>query len=186
MNENEGAGSPDVPPPRPRVVSGSDLRPALGTLAAVAVLGLPLGWVWSRLAPPEVVRVAADGALVPLLGESEHRFDALALFVLLGFAAGVLAGVAVWMLRTSRGPVVLLGAIAGSVVAGWLAMHLGEALAAGAYGNVALAAAPGRTVARPPVLESSWVLLAAPFTLALTYSALVAWNGSDDLDRRLQ
>jgi hypothetical protein len=82
--------------------------------------------------------------------------------------------------------VVLLGAIAGSVVAGWLAMHLGEALAAGAYGNVALAAAPGRTVARPPVLESSWVLLAAPFTLALTYSALVAWNGSDDLDRRLE
>ncbi len=183
MNENED--SPDVPP-RPRVVVSADLRPALGTLAAVAVLGLPLGWVWSRLAPPEVVRVAADGALVPLLGESEHRFDALALFVLLGFAAGVLAGVAVWMPRESRGPLVLLGAIAGSVVAGWLAMRMGQVLAAGAYGNVALAAAPGRTVARPPVLESSWVLLAAPFTLALTYSALVAWNGSDDLDRQLK
>ena len=131
MNENEGAGSPDVPPLQARVVSGSDLRPALGTFTAVAVLGLPLGWVWSRLAPPEVVRVAADGALVPLLGESEHRFDALALFVLLGFAAGVLAGVAVWMLRESRGPVVLLGAIAGSAVAGWLAMGLGEALPPG-------------------------------------------------------
>ena len=77
MNENEGGPT--------------DLRPALGAFAAVAVLGLPLGWVWSRLAPPEVVRVAADGALVPLLGESEHRFDALALFVLLGFAAGAAA-----------------------------------------------------------------------------------------------
>lgn len=162
----------------------AELRPALGTFAAVAVLGLPLGWVWSRLAPPEVVRVAADGVLVPLLGESEHRFDALALFVLLGFAAGVLTGVAVWMLWGSRGPMVLLGAIAGSAVAGWLAMQLGEALAAAAYGDVLLAAALGRTVARPPVLESSWVLLAAPFTLALTYSALVSWNGSDDLDRQ--
>jgi len=29
-------------------------------------------------------------------------------------------------------------------------------------------------------------LLPAPFTLALTYSALVAWNGSDDLDRQLE
>jgi hypothetical protein len=172
VSENEGAPA--------------ELRLALGAFAAVAVLGLPLGWGWSRLAPPEVVGVAADGALVPLLGESEHRFDALALFVLLGFAAGVLAGVAVWMLRNSRGPVVLLGAIAGSVVAGWLAMQLGEALAAGTYGDVALAAAPGRTVARPPVLESWWALLPAPFTLALTYSALVAWNGSDDLDRQLE
>ena len=172
MSENEGAPA--------------ELRPALGAFAAVAVLGLPLGWLWSRLAPPEVVGVATNGALVPLLGESEHRFAALAMFILLGFATGVLAGIAVWMLRASRGPVVLLGAIAGSVVAGWLAMQLGEALAVRAYGDVLLAAAPGRTVARPPVLESSWVLLAAPFTLALTYSALVAWNGSDDLDRQLE
>lgn len=98
----------------------------------------------------------------------------------------MLAGVAVWMLWDSRGPMVLLGAIAGSVIEGWLAMQLGEVLAAGAYGNVTLAAAPGHTVARPPVLESSWVLLAAPFTLALTYSALVAWNSSDDLHRQLE
>jgi hypothetical protein len=65
-------------------------------------------------------------------------------------------------------------------------MQVGEALAAGVYSDVLLAAAPGLTAARPPVLESSWVLLAAPFTLALTYSALVAWNGSDDLDRQLE
>ena len=182
MNDDEGSADALAPPPP--AFSCADLRPALGTFAAVTVLGLPLGWVWSRLAPPERVQVVAGGDLVPLLGESEHRFDAFALFVLLGFAAGVLAAVAVWMLQENRGPVMLLGAMAGSLVAGWLAMQLGESLAGGVYGDVSLAAGPGRTAARPPVIESSWALLAAPFALAVTYSALVAWNGPDDLDRQ--
>ena len=180
--------APESAPSRPGVVVRGDLLPAFGVLCAVAVLGLPLGWLWSRLAPPELVlrsvRAATPGGVLSFAGQSEHRFDDMAVFLLLGLAAGVLTGAAVWMLRESRGPVVLLGATAGSLVAGWVAMQLGEALAAGAYGDVLLAAAPGRTVARPPVLESSWVLLAAPFTLTLTYSALVAWNGSDDLDRQ--
>lgn len=169
--------------PHPRVVVRADLRPALLTLAAVAVLGVPLGWVWSRLAPPEVVRVARDGGLVPLLGESEHRFDALGVFLLLGFAAGVLTGVAAWMLRRRRGPVLLVGAVAGSLAGAWVAMRTGEALAAGHYADALLATAAGGTAARPPVLESAWAVLAAPFAVALSYSALVACNRADDLDR---
>jgi hypothetical protein len=30
-----------------------------------------------------------------------------------------------------------------------------------------------------------WVLLAPPFATALTYCLLAAWNGRDDLGRRL-
>lgn len=169
--------------PRPRVVVRADLPPALRTLAAVAVLGVPLGWVWSRLAPPEVVRVAGDGRLVPLLGESEHRFDALGVFLLLGFAAGVLTGVTAWMLRRRRGPVLLVGAVAGSLAGAWVAMRTGEALAAARYADTLLATAAGGTAARPPELESAWAVVAAPFAVAVTYSALAAWNGNDDLDR---
>jgi len=113
----------------------ADLMPALRVLGAVAVLGLPMGWLWSRLAPAEIAAVVAGpragqiGAgqigVLPLPGQSEHRFDAMATFVLLGLAAGVLTGQVLWLLRSLRGPVVLVGAVLGSVLAAWLTMRIG-------------------------------------------------------------
>ncbi|WP_019816250.1 DUF2567 domain-containing protein, partial [Saccharomonospora saliphila] len=115
-------------PRNARVVVRADLVPAFGVLSVVGVLGIALGWVWSLLAPTQRMRVVTDGGeAVPLQWESWHRFDGLALFVLLGLAVGVLTGVAVWLLRARRGPVVLIGAVAGSVLAAWLATRLGPA-----------------------------------------------------------
>ncbi|MGH3996466.1 MAG: DUF2567 domain-containing protein, partial [Pseudonocardiaceae bacterium] len=75
-------------PSRPRVVIRADLRPALCVLCAVAVSGLPLGWLWARLAPPEFVglpaRAAGSMGVLPMVGQSEHRFDDMATFLLLG------------------------------------------------------------------------------------------------------
>lgn len=167
----------------PRVVVRADVRPALRVAGVVALLGLPFGAVWSLLAPPVRAEVRPGGAVVALLQESEHRFDALGLFVLLGFAFGVLVGVAVWMLRSRRGPVVLLGAVLGSIAGGLLAMWFGQLLAGLAYPTPA-DAAPGMVVTSPPMVDSVWSVVAAPFAIALTVSGLVAWNGADDLDRR--
>jgi hypothetical protein len=79
--------------PRGGVVGGVDLVPALGVLCAVAVLGLPLGALWSWLAPPEFVARSAlaptPGGVLPFVGQSEHRFDDMATFVLFGLAAGI-------------------------------------------------------------------------------------------------
>lgn len=162
----------------------ADLLPALGVLVTVAVLGVPLGWVWSRLAPAEVVRVVdGRGGAATLLQQSEHRFDALAVFVLLGLAAGVLTGVAVWLLRQQRGPVVLLATVVGALLASWLAMRTGQALAAAEMGGALTAAAPGEFAPRPPVIESAWVVLAQPLGVALAYSTGASWHGSDDLGR---
>ncbi|MGQ0778970.1 MAG: DUF2567 domain-containing protein [Pseudonocardiales bacterium] len=171
----------------PRVVVRADVLPAWRVLCAVALLGLPLGWLWSRLAPPEVVRVVVDPAsgrvgILPLLGQSEHRFDALATFVLLGIAAGLLIGATLWLLRRRRGPVALLAAVLGSLVAAWFAMYFGLTLAGWRY-PLGDAPQPGDVLTRAPVLESDWVVVVPPFGVAIAYSLMVAWNNTDDLGR---
>lgn len=171
-------------PPRPRVVVKRDLLPAFGVLSTVALLGLPAGWLWAWLAPAQNVVVQEDGSLVPVTGESYHRLDALMLFVLLGLGAGLLTGIAVWSLRERRGPVVMLGAVLGGALAAFLAQRTGIGSAAGRH---ALGAAPsvGDMVAKAPELETWWGLLAWPLGVALAYGCLAAWNGMDDLGRRL-
>lgn len=180
--------TPDTPSAWSRLggVVRADLRPASGVLVVVALLGLPLGWLWSQLAPPEIVTAVVEPSsdqvgLQPMLGQSEHRFDAMAAFVLLGLAAGVLTGVALWLLRRHRGPVVLVAAVLGALAAAWLAARCGVWLAEWRYPVADVQ--PGDVVTRPPVLESDWVIVAQPFAAAVTYSFLVAWNGTEDLGR---
>ncbi len=174
--------SGDLPSPsQPGVVVRAGLVPALVVLCAVAASGLPLGWLWSRLAPPEfVARATGSGGVLPIVGQSEHRFDGMATFLLLGLAAGVLTGAVLWLLRQHRGPVVLVAAMLGSLIAAWLAMRLGLSLAAARYPDLA---GTGLAFPRAPVLESGWVVIAQPFGVAVTCSITTAWNGTDDLGR---
>ncbi|MGB7796443.1 MAG: DUF2567 domain-containing protein, partial [Pseudonocardiaceae bacterium] len=145
---------------RPGAVVRADLVPSLGVLCVVAVLGLPLGALWSWLAPPEFVARSAlaptPGGVLPFVGESEHRFDDMATFLLFGLAAGVLTGAALWLFRRRRGPLVLVAAVLGSLVAAWLAMRVGLWLAAAHYPDRAATGAP---FPRAPVLESAWVII---------------------------
>lgn len=168
----------------PRVVVKADLLPAFSAASLISLLGLPLGWLWSRLAPEQRVRVVtATGDTAPLTSESWHRFDGLAIFLLLGLVTGLVVGVVVWLLRARRGPVMLIGAVLGSLVGAWLALRLGQSFAQSGF--VPAEPALGVVVARPPVLESAWALLAQPFTTAFAYGTLAAWNARDDLGRRL-
>lgn len=169
---------------RPRVVIKADLLPAISIASLVALLGLLLGWIWSVVAPPEKVGVGSDGSVLPLLDESYHRFDDMAIFLLVGFGAGLVTGTAVWFLRERRGPTILIAAVIGSLVAAYLAMTTGISFAAGRY---VVTGAPriGQLFDRAPVLESPWVLIAQPLGTAVAYLVLTAWNGTRDLGRRL-
>ncbi len=171
-------------PPTPRVVVKRDLLPAVSVLSTVALLGLAVGWLWSRLAPPQRKVITQDGTPTPLTDESYHRFDALVVFMLLCLAVGLVTGVAVWYLRECRGPVVMLAAAAGGALGGWLAMSVGTAWANGRW-PVPTRVAALDVVSVPPVIESAWGLLAWPLMTALTYGVLAAMNGMDDLGRRL-
>lgn len=173
-----------VPAQPPRVVVKADLLPAVIVLAVVAVLGLPLGWLWSWIAPPERVLVVDGGQVIPLELESWHRFDDLAIYGLLGLAAGVCTGVAIWFLRERRGPVMMIGATLGALLGAWLGARVGVAIADGHY---ALASAPvvNSVMNTAPRIESFWVVVAQPLATVLVYGLAAGWNGRDDLGRRL-
>lgn len=171
-------------PPRPRVVIRADLVPAVSILSTVSLLGFAVAFLWSRLAPPQRMVIGNDGNPFPLPAESYHRFDALVVFALLGLAAGLCTGLAVWFLRGRRGPVVMVAAVLGSVAGGWLASLLGVSWAAARF-PVDTDVEVLDVVLVAPRLESMWVLLAWPMATALMYGLLAAWNAMDDLGRRL-
>lgn len=168
----------------PQVHLKRDLLPAVSVLSTVSLLGLAVGYLWSRLAPGLLVQVVEDGTPVALRTESYHRFDDLVLFMLLGLAAGIVSGAAVWLLRERRGPVLLVAAVLGSALAAWLAYQVGLSWAQARF---ALPAAPavGDVLTLAPRLESAWAVLAWPLGTALSYGIAAAWNGHDDLGRRL-
>jgi Protein of unknown function (DUF2567) len=173
-----------LPQSRPRVVVKADLLPAVSVLSLVGLLGVPLGWLWSRLAPPERVRVYDQNRLVPLQLESWHRFDDLAIYLLLGMAAGVLTASAAWLLRERRGPVIMIAAVLGALLSGWLGFQLAGVFANAHY-ELSGALTVGDVIEKAPRLESMWALVAQPLATALVYGLLAGWNGRDDLGRRL-
>lgn len=172
------------PAPKPKVHVKADILPAVSVFSLIALVGIPVAWIWAQLAPSQLKAVAQNGVLIPLTAESYHRFDAIAIFVALGMAAGFVVGVAVWFLRERRGPVVMLAAVLGSLAAAFMAAMLLGAFTSGMYptpSSVKL----GDVVTVAPKLESMWAVLAQPLATALAYGVLAAWNGMDDLGRRL-
>jgi hypothetical protein len=174
-----------LPARRASVIVKADLLPAVSVASTVAIVGLPLAWIWSRIAPAIPGALNTSGQPVPLPSPyGYHRFDDLAIFMLLGLGAGLACGVAMWMLRQRRGPVILVAGVIGSVIAAWLAMHTGVAFAAGHY---ALASAPkaGSVFDIAPRLETSWGIIVFPLGTALAYGVLAAWHSTNDLGRRI-
>lgn len=171
-------------PPVPRVTIKRDLLPAVSVLSTVALLGLAVGWLWSRLAPPQRKVITQDGQAATLTDESYHRFDSLVIFMLLCIAAGIVTGVAVWYLRERRGPVIMLAAAGGGALGGWLAQSVGKSWAEGHW-PVPQSVKPLDIVSVAPVLESQWGLILWPLMTALAYGVLAAMNGMDDMGRRL-
>lgn len=171
---------------RPRVAVKADLLPAVSVLSTVALVGLGVAWIWSRIAPPQRVEVIGSGqSPIPLPDESYHRFDDLAVFVLVSLGVGLVVGAAVWLLRERRGPVALIAAVLGSALGSWLlAMPLGIAFAQSRY-PISSAAKVGQVLAQAPQLESGWLIVAQPLGVALAYGLFTAWNGRPDLGRRL-
>ncbi|MHA6800715.1 DUF2567 domain-containing protein [Bounagaea algeriensis] len=172
-----------APAPRPRAVVKADLLPGLSAVSLVALLGVPLGLVWSLLTPSRQREVAPSGELVPLLTDTYHAFDAVAIFALLAMTAGVWTGAVMWMVRRRRGPVYVIAGVLGSVGASWLGTQLGVTFAA-LWSPSVEQPRPGDVLTTPPEAPTAWVLVAQPMAFVLVYALAAAWNGRDDLGRR--
>jgi Protein of unknown function (DUF2567) len=173
------------PARRAPVVSRGDLFGALSLASLVSLIGLPLGWLWSRLAPTQQSVVQEDLSLVALPIESQHRFDDLATFVMLGAVAGLLVGAAAWLARGRRGPLTVVGLAAGSLFAAWLAVRVGVSFALARNAQLPSPLTPGDLVAVAPRLESNWVIVVQPLFAVVAYGIAAAANGLEDLGRRL-
>lgn len=164
----------------------ADLAGAVSIASLIALLGLPMGWLWSRLAPAQLSVVQADGSATALPTESQHRFDDVATFVLLGAVTGLLVGLGLWFLRRRRGPLALVGLVAGSLVAAWVASRTGLSFADGRYREAIEQATAGSVVPVAPRLDTGWVvLMVQPLLAVIAYGTAVAANGLEDLGRRL-
>ena len=177
--------SSSVPPPEPA-------RPALAAglavvaVLAVAVLGAPLGLLWSLIAPDVPVEVTSDG-LVFAQSQPEQPVAADAWFVLLSVPFGALVAIAAWVvLPRIRGPVGLLALTVGGLAAGPIAWGLGRRVGLGAFEAAAAQAPPGTQLGRPAdlrVLEVEWwppmvagVPVMPALAAAATYTLLAAWS----------
>lgn len=152
---------------------------AVGVTVTLLLLGVVLGWVWSRLAPGEATVMLSGGRTVALPTESNHLFDGVGLFTLMGLGAGLVSGAALWQWRSCRGPVLLLTAVAASLLSAWVAYRCGLLFA----GHAGTGAAVGTLVEMPPVLSSVIVIVAQPLGVALAYGFATALSGDTELGR---
>ncbi|NMO93276.1 DUF2567 domain-containing protein [Actinomycetospora sp. TBRC 11914] len=176
-----------------------DLRPALRIVVAVLVGGLLLGLLWALVAPGQATVTTATGASAQLAAESDHVFDATAVFFLLVTAYGVVVGALAWRIRTRRGPVVLVGVAVASTAAAWVAARVGTWLAGPLTDRQAIGVLldraevsasgtggppiPATLVTLPAEIGSWWTVLGAGIGAVLAYLLCAITVGADDLGR---
>ncbi len=176
-----------------------DVRPVLRTVLAVLVGGLLLGVLWALVAPGQKTVTTATGASAGLAAESDHVFDATAVFFLLACAFGVVVGALAWRVRDRRGPVMLFGIAVASTAGAWLAARVGTWLAGpltdrnpvGVLLDRAEASSSGTpgppipaTLATVPAeIGSFWMVLGAGVGAVLAYLLCAIALGVDDLGR---
>ncbi|MBO0853401.1 MAG: DUF2567 domain-containing protein [Nocardia sp.] len=157
-----------------------ELRTALWIVFALLLIGLVGGVVWALLAPTEKVLVVTPDGGAALTGESNHHFDALAIFAGLGMLIGLLTAAACWRVRALRGPAMPIALVLGSVIGGALMGWFGEQVARWLHPRSHHP--PLHTVVEmAPTIQGWAVLVLQPMVAALVIAVLVAFSRSEDL-----
>ncbi|MEV6773102.1 DUF2567 domain-containing protein [Nocardia sp. NPDC051030] len=157
-----------------------EVRAAAVVFAAVAVSSALAGVVWAFLAPAEQLLVVDPDRGSALTGESAHRFDAVAMYVLIGFVVAVLTVAAAWRWRRARGPVLLAGLLLGSGAGAVVMRWVGEAVAEQLHTRPAHPAIHS-IVEFAPTVDGWAVLIVQPLIASLVVLILSALSTSDDL-----
>lgn len=159
----------------------ADLRSSVRLALVLAVAGVVAGLLWWWLAPRADFRITSEGPVV-IGNPSEELFVATdAIFALVLFGFGLVAGAAAWFLRSRRGVATVLALAIGSCAMAVVAWRLGELLGAGPtdaeLGDV------GGVVMNALRLRSIAALAIAPFGALLAYLVPVVTVHRDDLGR---
>jgi hypothetical protein len=156
------------------------LRSAAGIVCGTVVASALVGAIWGVLAPAEHLLVVAPDRGVTLTGESVHRFDAIGMFACAGLVVGILAAVAAWTARRSRGPVAVTAVLAGNIVGAGVMALAGLGVAALRFPGDDVST-PGTIVATAPGIGTLLVLVFQPLAACVVTLVLAALNPFDDL-----
>ncbi|MCU1642166.1 MAG: hypothetical protein JWN03_2441 [Nocardia sp.] len=157
-----------------------EARAAAVVFAAIVAVSALAGVVWGFLAPAEQLLVVDPDRGAALTGESAHRFDAVAIFVLIGLVTAVLTAAAGWRWRRARGPLLLLGLLGGSALGSSVMRWVGEAVAQERHTRPPHPAVH-TIVEFAPTVEGWPALLVQPLVAALVVLILAALSTTDDL-----
>lgn len=124
------------PTPRADVLAG--LLTALGCL----LLGAPVGLLWEAVAPHVVVDVSASAA--SLVSDSGVFLDSDLAFLVTVTLVGLLTGVLAWVVGRRWGPGVVVGLVAGGLLAAWVASRTGALVDMGSARDAVQAGRTGR------------------------------------------
>jgi hypothetical protein len=163
--------------PDPDSVTGPGRTPArlrsaflalAATAAASALLGLLTGLGWSALAPRALLIVQSRGVAYVANAETSAFIVADAWFCLLTAAAGLICGLAGYLLAVRRyGAAALAGLVLGGLGAAALAMWVGEQQGLAGFRSSLAASAPGTRLREPLVLGGYGALAFWPLFVGL-------------------
>ena len=185
----DGWGYVRLPVPAAPRRRGRALAVVAGAVLMMTVLGVPLGLIWSVLAPAVPVVQTEDGAILAQ-PQPEEFIAADGWFSLLGLVLGVLAAVAVWLiLRRYRGPFGIVLVVVGMIGGAVLAWRVGRQVGLAGHQRLLETAPVGETFDKPPDLRAGgfeWIfgfvptiqgdLLLPPFGAAVAYTLLAGWS----------
>jgi hypothetical protein len=153
------------------------LRSALLALAAAAaasaLVGLLVGLIWSAVAPRALLVVQSRGVAFVVNAETSAFIVADAWFCLLTGAAGLICGLAGYLLAVRRyGALALTGLLAGGVAGSALAMWVGQQQGLAGFQSKLAASPVGTRLREPLVLGGHGALAFWPLVVGLVVGTI--------------
>jgi len=143
------------------------------TAAASALLGVLTGLVWSAVAPRALLVVAGRGVAYVANAETSAFIVADAWFCLLTAAAGLVCGVAGYLLAVRRhGAVALTGLVLGGLAASALAMWVGQQQGLASFRSALAVSATGVRLREPLTLGGHGALAFWPLLVGLVVGSI--------------
>ena len=167
---------------RPPRLARGELRTAAALIVVLAGVGALIGLLWSAVSPHVQVVITPSGPDLASY-ESDTFFAAEGTFLFLGLGVGLLAGVATWLLRRYRGPVLLGALVIGCLIGSYLAWQVGSHLGLAHYDQLLHSTDVGKRFGKPVDLRGRGVLYAQALAGAVIYLVLAAWSARPDLHR---
>ena len=172
---DQSAHQPPPPAPAQPWFTSRDLGPAAVIMVGLAAAGALLGLLWQQISPRTqgFVYVPPHGIIAE---ENESLVASDGRFVLLTCAAGIIAAVAAWSRRSSRGPAAVLALAAGGLLGALLTDRVANATGGGHDGGTL-----NEVITLSVRVHARGLLFLEPAVALLVYAACALFSRRDDL-----